>query len=400
MPGAATLAGRAQKGVSAGMRSVSAARETRIEEMILAKHPELQQAEESPILTQFTEKVLARLNLPRLSRQIFFEFSSPDVTAEKVGQCLTANPYYEYQFFHFIRSLKGGGGGQKDEEVEQPRIESAIVLLGMQRSRNFILALQAIRSIKGVHPDWGKDGNKLAYNPSDILKFAVKTEESLVANAQPGQKKGTHSDSAFAAGYVFDLIWLLAEALVQDATELKAVLKLIETTYAHSLRTAQLSVALGASLADFPHAKYLFSAALLHDMGKPILAILDRSYLKFTEDCDKKNLPRSVRHYAEQTRYGVNHSVLGAFAGSCIPIFRSAERAILFHHLPFLLRSAADKSIYTLSALIQMATLMANAPQKPTGEDDPVLTLWKGPELKDIPISAKQLIEVASKQPT
>ncbi len=175
-------------GLLAQMKASKGIEDERVEDAVLAL-PQMKSAYAVPMLHAFLEKIAPRIMLPRTSYGILKSFGNIDVTAEKVAQCLKANPYYQYQFFKTIRSM-----GKREE---LPSTEGAVILLGMQNSRNLIVSLQLLRTVRGGHPEWSKD-NKLKFAPQDIVKYALKTEETLQGN------RSAYSDTAYSAGLLFD----------------------------------------------------------------------------------------------------------------------------------------------------------------------------------------------------
>lgn len=331
-----------------------------------------------PLLHDFIEKIGNKLSLPRMSRTLLSEFASVDVTAARVSQVLKENPYYEFQFLKMFESMR------KREEI--PPTEGAMVLLGMQNSRNLVIALQLIRTIKGTHPEWDKDG-KLKIKAADVLKYAIRTEDLLARD-----KKG-FVNTAFAAGLIYDALVMIASELPDGR---KKILPYIDQVYAHGLKSAQIAVQLSESMADFAFKKYIFSACLIHDVGKICLAILDPTYLTFIEEAGKKDLPRSIRHFTEQKRFKLDHAEIGSMVCVSFKVFKSIDKAILFHHDPYLLKSA-NKNLFQLASCICLASNMANNWRKPKDTADPLLAMWKGPELGDFKIDPKILVQSVQK---
>ncbi len=349
----------------------------RIEEKVL-KLSSFKTLSEVPIFKDYIEKVASKIELARTSYSILEAFLNIDVTAEKLAACLKANPYYEYQFLQYIQSIS--------KREDQPSLEAATVLLGMQNSRNLVVALQLMRTVKGVHPEWGGDG-KLKLTPKDHLKYALKTEEALL-----GDKSG-YSDTAYAAGLVFDFLAAVALDIMEDS---KAVLAYIDQVYSHSLRAAQVGVKIAQVMPEFGFKKYLFSACLIHDVGKIIMAVLNPKYIQFTEEMSKNEVPRAIRYYTEKKFFGINHSVFSAMSCHDFRIFKILEDALLYHHEPYLLKST-NKNLSQLASMICLATNIANHFKKTDKTDDPVVSLWKGHELKGFNVDMKQVVSAVAK---
>jgi HD-like signal output (HDOD) protein len=351
--------------------------EENVEETV-AKLPGLTLVRESAMFKDFIEKVAPVFSLGNTSFGILSSFSNIDVTSQKVAACLKANPYYEYQFYKMIEAV--------GRRTEFPSLEAAVILLGMQNSRNLILSLQARRAALGGHPEWTKD-IKLRYPPSEVVKYAIRAEEML------DNTKSVYADTAYAAGLLFDILVLLAE---RGGDEKRTTLQYIDSLYSHGLRTALLGSELAKHIPEFSFSKYVFAVCLMHDIGKGIMAVLNPEYSKFALDCQKRGIPRVVRHFAEEKRFGVNHATIGGIACHYFKVFRPIERAIFHHHTPYVLQRQ-NKGLYQLCSIICMATNMANNFKKIDKADDPMIALWKGQELKDFPFETRAMIAAVKK---
>ncbi|HCM40635.1 MAG: hypothetical protein A2070_08895 [Bdellovibrionales bacterium GWC1_52_8] len=330
------------------------------------------------ILSHFLDKVAPKLILPDTSWFILEAFSNIDVTAEKVSQILKANAYFESLFYRVVANLS--------KREEMPSLEGAIVLLGMQNFRNLMIAAQLYRSVLGTHPEWDKDG-KLKLTSSEFLKYSLKTEEQLV------NRKNEYSDTAYAAGLVFDILAAVTNAVCDDK---KKVLAFLDGIYNHGLRTATIAAELAKNVPDLGFQKYVFSAALIHDIGKVGMAIVRPGYINFLEDVKKKEISRPIRQHLEKEKWGVDHLAIGALTCHFYRMFRPIEKVVQFHHDPYLLR-LRQKNLFPITGLICLATNIANNFKKTDKMDDPVLSLWRGPELRDFRIDMRGVVNSVAK---
>jgi hypothetical protein len=253
----------------------------------------------------------------------------------------------------------------------------------MQNSRNLLIAMQLVRSVKLGHPEW-KDG-KLQLEPKNILKYATKLEEVCLA------KKVPFPEVTFNAGVLFDLLALIAEELAEDKKKIAAF---IDAVFAHGLKTADIALELSKTIPDMPLKKFLYSACVLHDLGKVVLAILEPTYFDFNDEVAKKNVSRSLRHYAEIKRYGVAHPMMGSLTCQNFDFFKNIQSVLLHQHEPYLVKS---KPHYQLAALVCLATNIANRFVKAKDAADPILSEWKGLELVQFRYDAKQLVTLVAK---
>lgn len=321
---------------------------------------------------------MPHLAYPRTGSRVLEAFSTLDVKADELARILSDNQYYEHQFRKMIESLG------KRENV--PSVNAAIVLLGMQRSRDLILALQLFRAASEAHPPWSDDG-KLQLPPSEVLTFAGKVEEKL------SRFQETFAATAYAGGVMFDAVMQLAKAKNAD---LKIFQPWIESVFAHGLKAGEVGIALGNLVPDFTLKKYLFSACLVHDIGKAIMGISDKTYIDFHADCGAKGLNRGLRQFSEKEKFRVAHETIGALYTFNFPVFESIAKAVLFHHEPYLLKTSS-KPLYQLASMVALCSNVATHFKKATGPDDPVVQAWKGPELKDFPIEIPKLIDAVGK---
>lgn len=333
-----------------------------------------------PELTRFWSELAPKLSLPALSQSVLEAFSNIDVTAERVGQILARNGYYADQFQKIVDSM-----GKREET---PSLESAVVLLGMTNSRNLILALQMQRSLTGKHPEWKvvppKKEPALQIKPSEWLKYAIRTEEPLMAAKSP------YADTAFAAGLIFD--WFAAYAKQENRTDLTPY---IEIVYTHSLKTAKIASHLALGIPELADSKWVFSAALLHDIGKLVMAVYFPNYSRFMELCGKRALPREVRHYAERERYKVDHATLGGAVCSLVPVFQTVAPVVRQSHHPFLLKKQPG-GLYSLAQLIAFASSIATQSKKPEKDSDPIIETWRGKEVLDLQFPLLKLQEAVA----
>jgi HD-like signal output (HDOD) protein len=351
--------------------------EQRVEDVVLGLDA-FKSIEVPKIFSDFLTDVAPRLTLAATSHAVLKNFSNPDVTAEKVAASLKSNPYYQ---LHFIKMIESMG---KREEL--PSLEGGIILLGMQNTRDLILGLQMHRSVTGQHPAYTKEG-KLQTSPKDLMKYALKTEESLSAQKLP------HSDLGYAAGMLFDFLTLLCAELAGGSKE---ILAYIDQAYLHGNRTGMIAREIARGVPDFPLSKFVYSASLIHDVGKAVMAILEPKYLDYLEAIQGKEIPRAARLFAETRRFGVNHALIGGMVCQTFQVFRQIEPVILFHHDPYLLKQR-HRNLHPLGAIVCLATNMAGNFKKIDKLDDPQISLWKGPELADWRLEGRVMLNAVAK---
>ncbi len=353
---------------------------TKIEDKVFGI-PALSQTPENPIFIGFMRKVAPKISIPETSYNFLESFSNIDVTAEKLSSILKRNQYYENQFLTYIESVS--------KREDMPSIEAAVVLLGMQNTRNLILGMQLNQVLTGSRIEWTKEG-KLKTAPADVLKYSLKVEEALSG------KKNQYADTAFAAAVLFDILYLTGLGLVEDK---KRYQTFIDSMFYKGMISAFMAEEIAKTLPEFGFKKYLFGAALIHDCGRIVMAMLDKSYLDFLDRCEEKQIPASLRPYVEFKKYGINHAVLGMFCCEYFKLFSVIERAILFHHEPFMLRSKS-KNLHQLASVICLSSNVANHFKKVDKKDDPVVAGWKGLELSHFPVDIKNVMKATTMIPS
>ncbi|HTL11428.1 MAG TPA: HDOD domain-containing protein [Bdellovibrionota bacterium] len=329
---------------------------------------------------EFIQRVLPAFKFEPTTLHLLQVFSNTDERAVKVKGVLESNPYYRAQFLRHVENNRGG-------RADAPSVDSAIVLLGMENSRSFLASLQLQRTVMGGHVEWTKDG-KLAAEPNSFVGFALRTDEALA------ERKDAYSNSAFSAGLVFDY---LAQAVTKYAADPKKAGQFVDQVFAHGMKTAKVGMLLADQVPDFNLKKYVFAACLLHDVGKLILAILAQDYVDFYDETRKRDLPRAVRQFAEEKRFGVGHPMLSAMVCRATGVHQPVEQAVFFHHNPIQLFRAGNRHAYTLSSLVCLASNVANQLRKPEGPNDPVYDKWLGPELKGFTVK-KEAVAAASEK--
>jgi HD-like signal output (HDOD) protein len=320
---------------------------------------------------------LARLLVvPATSRAVLKAFAGIDVKAERVAELIRSNPALEFLFMRNVQALA------KRETVLH--LESAVVLFGMQNTRNWLVGLQLHRRLRGAFPDFDSEG-KLLTQPSELVKFAVRAEDAFFDD------RDGYADTAYLAGLHFDLLGLAASRIAPN--EAKVVHAYLEELYAEGLTRAQMASKLARGLPNFVARKYLFSACLLSDVGKAVLCLLAPDYLKFVEACGKVEVPRTVRMQAEFERFGTTHAVLSAWVVELAGLLKPLAPALGFHHDPILLRGR-DPGMYELASLVSLASVLAKDSRKPASPEDPMIDEWLTPDLGDLGVTRKALVYV------
>ncbi len=333
---------------------------------------------------EFYFKMVLPMKLPITSQRVIEEFVDIDVNSEVVSKIIHQNQYVEQLLLQEIKAL-----GLKENT---PSLKAAIVLMGMQGVRNFVCALQVLRRVLRTHPKAGKNG-KLELKISDYLKYSVRGEEFVHNHNMQ------YADSAFAAGLMFDVLaYIGREHFKAD----KTFDEYVAEVFKHGLKAARVGTELAKSFKNLGFSKYVFGACLIHDIGKLVMELLyppstdKNSFAKFREDMTKAPLSRDVIHFMEIKRFGLPHEYYGAQLAYIYEPFKIVERAILFHHDPYIIRQS-NKDLYSLACIIALSTNMASHFRIPKDGSDPIYKAWITPELKDFKVDPKLLKITMSK---
>ncbi len=352
------------------------ATELNIEDQILTQ-PWAKDIELNPLLETFFIEILPKLTFLPTSIKMLQGFTRKDIKAEEVAVILRSNPYFEEQVGRFVDSIA--------KRQDKPSLEAAVVMLGMQNSRNLVLAMQLKRNITDQHPVWDQNG-KLSFAAKDVVKCALKVEEPLAKD------KDGYVETVFAAGLLFDYVAALAETRGVD----KKVLEFMDVGFKHATRAASLGKELQALIPDFSLKKFAYSACLLHNIGQLVLAILDANYVVFLDEAKKKETPNLLIHLAEKRLFGVTSAELTALICRSSGVFSALEVSARHQAFPCLLKDR-NKQSWQMATLMCMANAMSRHFKKTADTSDPIVTKWKAAELGDFSPTAQSLYEVVAK---
>jgi len=369
--------------------------ETRIKALVAAASAlgaTVPDAKGAALWAEFHRKIAIHVPLGPTAMALLQAFANVDVTAERMAQVIRGNPYFETLFHRVVESVS--------KREQAPSTEAAIVLMGIQNSRNLIIANQMLRTVRGGYPEWTKEG-KLKVLSSDILKIALRCEEALSARKDP------YADLGFVGGVLFDLVGQIGQDI---AEEKKRVAALIDAVQDHGLKSAAYAPELSRGLTGFPYGKFASVACLVHDIGKPVMAILDRRYLAFQDEMIKKDVPRALRFHLERSLFGTDHARVGAAMLRLYPPLRAVAAAISHHHAPFFGGDPAElgetvagekgerlarTATRQLAALVSMASNMASKPKKLENPADPAIASWKGAEFGEFEIAPDAVVKAS-----
>jgi hypothetical protein len=340
-----------------------------------------QSGQTSSLWTDYLQRIAPKLPYSGTAEEILQGFVNIDMTAEKFGQILRSNRYYEGQLGRLL-------DGMAKREVT-PSLEASVVLIGIANARNFVLSILLQRSVQGIHPDWTAEG-KLKVQPSEILKASLKVEELLV------EKKDPYSDLGFAAGLVWDT---LAYAVQQDFPPdiRKKAQAWIDSQWEPAVQTGLLAQELVRGVGECSLSKYAFVSAILLPLGKSVAAYLDPKFLPFQDLLVKKNVPSGLRAQLEQRAFGMDFCTFSAAIAENYPWFRPSLNALALYSSPWIAEKADPKGAWPLIGALRLASAMLADPVAIEKPDDPRIQLWKGGLLKNLKVDPAVIVKASQR---
>lgn len=305
-------------------------------------------------------------------------FTRQDVKADEVAAILKRNQYYEELIQKHIGSLS-----KRDQE---PPVESTVVLLGMQNSRDFILGCQLKRQVSGLHPEWDEKSGKLTWQFKNFVKFALKSEEPFLKD------KDGFQETAYAAGLVFDTIFHIAEKKGADKKQMEWL--------EHQFKLAQRSAILGRHIADcvsdFVLKKYAYAVGILLAAGQTMMMLLDSKYMTFLEEAKKKDVTNEMILELEEKIYGFHHGYLASLIARGTRIFSPVEGALRSRVFPGVWKSK-NRGLYQLSSVLLLAHNMGRHFKKTNDPNDAAVGKWRAPGVEDFSVTAQHLVGITGK---
>jgi HD-like signal output (HDOD) protein len=207
-----------------------------------------------------------------------------------------------------------------------------VVVVGQTSVRNMVLGHSMARIFSPT-----ADNEFVSLEESGkLLKYSLKAEEHAK------KCNNEYAGLAFAAGYIFDVFsyWIRKDPALTEALE-----PFLETIWKHGFRTAALAWALATHERVFiSHRKLVFSAGLLHDIGKLAMSVYAfKEYwpaiekMRSEKDAHKTNDAYESR--IEREFFDLSHMEIGSALVFQTKFLRELEIDIDFHHDSTLLKT-------------------------------------------------------------
>lgn len=204
-------------------------------------------------------------------------------------------------------------------------LSHGVSLLGKEKVRKFIFAHSICRLFDP----------KADVNFKTIAQSASTLKRSIEAENLTKQFTSEKPELGFCCGIIFDIF----EAWLSSDSDLKKSYSAFFTeTWQHSLRAALIAATLTQRLrAKITNSRLVFSASLLHDIGRLMLALCEpESYPRLIIDFNnmQKKTPHSDNYleYLEQYEFGFTHSSIGSLLIWQFEPLREVEAFVEYHH--------------------------------------------------------------------
>jgi hypothetical protein len=289
---------------------------------------------------EFRRKLAYAMRLPALGRAILDHFNTGDAESAGLARLIEGSPLVRDWFLWEAKGLGLAGRAQ-------PTLQTGVLLVGMEGTRDFVLGILLLESIAGRVPV-ARDG-KLEPAPGSLAAFARRAEQA----ARDGELG--RPEWAYSAGLMFDIAALVARERFGSP---KGFAEYAEEVFAGGLASAAASLELPGG-----GSPELFAACVARDIGKLALELIHPgAYADFRRELGARpgGFTRGQRNFLEARRFGLSHDSYGAQLFHHFHPLRKLERSILFHHEPYLLAPgdpalAFARAIAAASAPVQLS---------------------------------------------
>ena len=371
----------------------------RVEEIVMER-AEIQNAPVAPrLFVDFLEKLAPKLTLLPAVLTTLQLFENHDVRLAKISEAFEAHPGNSAAFIKFIRL------NRVLEEVDSRSLEQTIPRYGLDSARDLVLCIALHETIQKKPFPWNAQTSRPDIEPRSMIPFALDCAASL-------GEGNRYAHQVFAAGLVFDSLRLYAEANLGE--QKKPVIDYITRVFRHGKSTAQVFLALSKQMKTLELAEFALATAVLHDVGKAVMAVLSPDYVGFVTQLEREKITRSLKVYAEEKRYGVSHSLFGYLACGTYPMFRPIARAVMYHHDPYVLDATREAPLRDLANTVSLATNIAQSNLKLPSDssiqvkyksdqdqeaakkltEESVKKLWMRPELENHELSPTKIHQI------
>jgi HD-like signal output (HDOD) protein len=330
---------------------------------------------DSAFFCQTLDHAIYPLTLEKTLQSVLQRFMSADSKSSDLVRALQE----DLNCAGFLRdyvTLKIGRGSTAEDDAagDGPPpllpLNHVILLLGMQRARNLVVAHKLATAAERSYPK-SSVLDPQTFTAENYLKRAIEAEEYCKTN------RIEFAEIAFSAGLIYDWIF---EIIERGSKNPKAAKDHLDGLWKQALVTAKISSSLGKRIQSFPYQKFCFAAGLSCTAGNGLMALLfeDWTGTKFQGSPEAQIIQ-------EREKYGVSPEELLSLIVSFFPVLRPMEKAIRFYREPYFLKDI-DRQLYQLAVMINIAAATSSS-----GKIDSTQKKW----LKDIKLTERDLAQAS-----
>lgn len=307
--------------------------------------PELARVPAPPSLfVRFVDELAPMLPLPSAISALIEPYTTEELRLQATLRTFESFREDSAAFIKFIRVLRNL------DESEELTIQRATQLYGLNQCRDLFTALSIIRSVHPKPAVWNHKLARPAFEAPATLRYALRAESRLGEGSR-------YPHHVYSAAAIFDAFRLYAETRLGVQSQM--VVDFIEQQYIHGERTAKVLIALSKKMKTLELVEYAIPAALLHDVGKAALAVLDPAYVTATGVWERNQLPRSLRVFAEERLCGITHPLMSYLVVRTCPSLHPMGKIVLHHHDSYVLNAPQDKPLQDLAATLSLSSNIA-----------------------------------------
>jgi hypothetical protein len=321
--------------------------------------PNLQpRAPTSELFSRFLNEIAPSVRLlPPVATTLEF-FGERDRQLARIADAYRCFPAVNKEFIQYIRHIRDLK--EDKTQTEDQALDQAIAIFGLDNAKHLLICIDLLGSIQKKPIRWWNGRTaKIEFESKRVLRYANKSYEQFEhANRFPYR--------VFAAGLVFDGLRIYAETA--GGGRKTATLEYIEGVYNQGEQIGQVVNALAKEVKMIELGEFAIASAILSNIGKVVMAILDPTYIQFATLQERTGLARPLRIFSEKKRYGVSHNFFGYLLCGTFNMFRPVAEAILYSHEPYIPDFIGLKSTYEIASTVSLAGNIISTQSRLPGE--------------------------------
>ena len=202
---------------------------------------------------------------------------------------------------------------------------------------------------------WNERTSRPDIDQNTMLAYAIKCHEWF-------GEGNRYAHRVFAAGMIFDILRMYADIRLKERK--KPVVEYLDRVFNHGDTTARVLHGLSKRMKQLELAEFALSAAILHDVGKAVIAIFDPEYVELATAAEKGKISRSLWITAEEKRYRLSHPHMGYLVCESFSMFAPIAKAVLFHHDPYILKTRKQTELFDVASTVSLSTNIVRSAMK------------------------------------